>query len=170
MSGTGRPLGAESAKGLFATVNGHRWVDVDKAAQMLKLNPTTVRRLAKEHSLAKRRGFRGNTMVREVDFPLLRPVVEVPRAIAMKVREAMVDVLGLLATASADSPSYDTTDLRHRLDQLEVCIDPRLEDDDDVPHPNRRGTNADRGLPTEGHLHTGDSGPEEMTLNLAPLS
>ena len=68
-------------------------------------------------------------MIREVDLDILRPVVVIPRAIAVAMQRVMVEAL---------AGTGDAEDFRHQLDRLEMAIDPRLEEDDPQKPVSRR--------------------------------
>ena len=106
------------------TIKGTRWVSVELAAKRLGLTLSGIVQLIRERALlvwSPRATEWKHRMVREVDLDILRPVVVIPRAIAVAIRSAMVEAL---------AGTGDPEDFRRRLDQLETAIDPRLEEDD----------------------------------------
>ena len=91
-----------------------------QAATRLGMSPSHTIHLIRERSLLTRSSAVGH-MIREIDLDVLRPVVQIPRAIAEALRRVMVQAL---------AGGGDPGDFRRRLDQLEVAIDPRLGEDD----------------------------------------
>ena len=122
------------------TIKGTRWLAVERAAKRLGLTLSGIVQLIRERTLlvwSPRAVEWKHRMIREVDLDILRPVVVIPRAIAVALREAMVEAL---------AGTGDPEDFRRRLDQLETAIEPRLEEDD----PQKPGAKRRRAKATGG--------------------
>ena len=130
----GRPLGLGSRKER-TTVAATRWISVRVAATRLEMAPSYTLRLIRERSLMVRSSAVGH-MIREIDLDVLRPVVQIPRAVAESLRRVMVEAL---------AGGGDPVDFRRHLDRLEIAIDPRLGEDDPVEPPRRAKARPGKG-------------------------
>ena len=119
------------------TIKGTRWIEVELVAKRLGLTLSGIVQLIRERALlvwSPRAVEWKHRMIREIDLDILRPVVVIPRAIAVALQRVMVDAL---------AGTGDPEDFRRQLDRLETAIDPRLEEDDpQKPVAKRRQAKA----------------------------